>query len=168
MALELLQPAVGSVSFTSYDLHAGHWLFAIKAVDGSGLESDFTEISLSLEQSGADLVEVAARPLAPTSMLAVAGAAGVIAISCEHDGTGTDPTHIRIYQDGVQIDDQAFAAGTSEYSHTTGALVDGQEYEFYAIARNGTTLSDQTETVTETADSSAPAVPTGLTAEAVF
>ncbi len=168
MALKLLQPAGGSVSYTSNELFAGHFLFGIRAVDESGLESDFTEIRLSLEQDGSDLVEVAERPVAPQQILAVASSSGVINVSVEHDGAGEDPTNITFFLDGAEDNEQAFVPGTTTYTYTTAALNNGQEYEFHASARNGTTVSIVTETVTETADSAAPAVPSGVSVEAIF
>lgn len=164
MRLRLLDPQNGS--WTSGRLYAGDWLFAVKGVDAGGLESDYTLIRLSLAIDGGDLVELPERPAAPTWIEARPLAGGTIKVTAYHDGT--DATHIRIYQDGAQIYDTAVVAGAASYAHTTGALVDAQEYSFTARARNGATLSAESPTALAVADSSAPGGSNALSAELVF
>ena len=167
--ITLTQPVVAALSYTiPFELFAGDWLFAIRAVDGNGHESNFTTLSLTLEQDGSDLTEEAAKPAAPYDITAVASAAGVITVTVQHAGSAPVPTHIRFYRDGAQDNEQAFVVGTSEYSYTTGALTNDTEYDFKALARNGTTLSDFSDTVSETADDTGPSTSTAITLELVY
>jgi hypothetical protein len=152
--ISLEQPVGGSVSKQiPYELSEGNWRFAVRARDGNGHESNFTELTLNLALNGSTLEEIAAKPAPPIEITAVPNAGGTITVTCKHDGTNA--THIRFYRDAVQDNDQAVGS-SSTYTYTTAALVDGQEYDFTAVARNGTVLSELSDEVSATADSSAP------------
>ncbi len=167
---DLEQMDGGSMSWTSEELFAGSWRFCIRAVDKAGGESDFTELVVVLAMSGGNLVEAPAQPDAPYFIDAEANSAGTITVTTRH--AGTDATHIRFYQDGVQVDETAIVAGTTDYTYTTGGLVHDQEYDFTSRAVNTvggiTTLSELSDTVSETADDTAPTGTKTLTTEITF
>jgi hypothetical protein len=166
MRMALVQPAGGSMSYeVPYELFPGNWQFAIRALDGSGLESDYEDLRLTLVMSGSDLVSGPVAPDAPYNIDAEANAGGTITVTVYHNLTNA--THIRFYRDSAQDNDQAVVAGQTEYTYTTAALTNGQEYDFYAVARNSATLSVESDTVSETADDTAPTGTQTLTAELV-
>lgn len=164
--LSLEQPIGDALSYEiPGELFEGDWLFAMPAMDGTGHMSDYTLHSLSLVLDGSDLEEVALRPVAPIKIRATPNAGGTITVTCEHDGTNA--THIRFYLDGAQDNDQAVGA-SSIYTYTTAALTHNQAYEFKAVARNGTVLSEFSDTVAATADDTGPGGDLTITASLVY
>jgi len=157
----------GAISFITYELFGGTHRFAIRAVDKSGAESDFTELIITLVKSGGDLIEAPVQPNAPEMIDAEAQAGGKILLTARLIDLD-NVTAIRFYQDGVQINETPYIAGQFEYTFQTNALTDGQSYDFTAKVLNTSTLSESSNTLNQTADGSAPTGDKVLSCEVVF
>jgi hypothetical protein len=157
-------PAAGTtLSATTAELGEGAHKWAWRAVDGSGLRSAYVESALVLARSGGALVAVAAVPARPLRIDAVAGAGGVVLVRVRV-GVAAAGNVVRIYRGGALDGSAAMAAGVYEYAYTTAALSDGVSYSFCATVASSGGESEATETVSATADATAPTGDATLTA----
>jgi len=221
--------ALGTETWTSFELWDGVWRFAACAVDAMGHHSNYTEKKITLAYSGGNLVQVTNPPdVAPDFLEARPVAGGAIQLTAQWYGAAA--VSLRIYQDdslaktfGVADSGTAgvggnttytdatkawiinewatrtltigaatytvisntatvltvaenltgagatysLASGVNSYQWTTGALTDGQEYEFYAVAVNSGGEGPPSNSLTATADSTAPSGDQILVAEIV-
>jgi len=141
-------------SFETFELAAGAWIFAIKAVDTLGLVSTGEALTVNVDTDGSQLDD---KPPAPVDWDCYAAAGGTIIVDAE-----TDYSSIKVYQDGVLLDTVAASA----LPWTSGDLGD-DTYDITITNVNGTAESDDSEAITVTTDSTPPAGPATLTIEAV-
>lgn len=172
-----------ATSFT-LNLSAGDWIVGIRAYN-AGFEEDNVDVIAAFEIGGspADLLE--AQPNVPSALSAIPSTGGTMRLICNYDAFDElgAATQINYYADdgvsGVVNYSTAVAAATVpdhtasenaifELEGMTAALTDGLTYTFAAKASTATGReSDSTDTVTGTADATAPADISGLTGEAV-
>ena len=154
-------------SYTTEELFAGLWKFAIRAVDLSGLQSGYTRLDLNLEMDGSNLVEIENPPAKPYFIDAAPLAGGIIRVTARiADPNGI--TQINFYRDGALDGTALCAAGVYEYSYDTAALADGQDYEFEAACLSESSIeSELSETAMATADAAAPGGVGAVTLEVV-
>jgi hypothetical protein len=145
-----------AVEYITKELFAGRWIFEWRAVDRTGLRSTGARAELTLALSGGNLVSLGATPGAPELVDAKPAAGGTVKVKVRVLAV-TAGDVLRFYRDGVLDGTKALAAGTFEYTYTTGALSDGVAYAFCAtVASAGGAESAASDAVRATADAAAP------------
>lgn len=146
--------AAQSLSYVTQELGAGHNKWCIRAIDKSGLESDYSTLELNLTRSGGNLIVATNPPAKPTYIDAIPIAGGAVRVKVRI----SDPAHttrVNVYRDGA-LDGFVLTGAAYEYTYTTAALTHGHTYAFTATSLNGTAESPLTKAVTATADGQAP------------
>lgn len=155
-ALVLSRPMAFSATpnFTTWTLSPGQWLFAIRAVDASGLESDFEQLTLNIDTGGS---QIADKPAKITSWDAVAGPGGVVVVSAALSTAGAV----------VSLGGVVLATLVSVDLPWTSADLGNATYDVTIQALESGVLSDASEPITVTTDNIAPTGSTTLTVEYV-
>lgn len=140
------------------------WIFALRAVDKWGNESDFTELTLRLAESGGTVSEVAPPPAQPLDLLAESRSGARVRLTWTHAGAST--TGFRIYRDGVEFTTVAPVAGDQQ-SWTSSAMTDATTYIFTVAAYNDGGEGPLSAEASVTTDGTAPSADQTVTAELV-
>lgn len=154
-------------ALTVTGLYEGMWVFAVRACDRTGYESDYMPITLNLKLIDNQLVEVVTPPaVALVDAYAIVG--GVIRAEIlvdEEAATAAD--NVWLWLDGVPTVSVPFVEGTQTYLVDTGILVDAQEYTVSASAETDDTHGVESNTRRVTADATAPTGTLTITAQMV-